>query len=151
VKTFFAYAWAIAAVLAGLGGILGVEAWTSALARFRFMTVHPRFTGGEVVRTVAHAGYRTEIHRPVFDGLRAPRAEGFVQVRWRAGEPATWPALIQEDVAFADGETVVFTLCLDTTTGTCLLATAEDRWGPVQLACRMDDGWLVRVAARQAP
>jgi hypothetical protein len=70
------------------------------------------WSGGEVVRTVDHGAYRTEIHRPVFDALIGERSDGFVQVAWRPS--ASLPAQISEEVdADADGR-ADFRVDLDT-------------------------------------
>jgi hypothetical protein len=61
------------------------------------------WTGGEVVQTIKHGAYQTEIHRPVFDALIGERKEGFIQIDWRP--PENLPARIDEQIDFdADGQ-----------------------------------------------
>jgi hypothetical protein len=61
------------------------------------------WSGGEVVQTLEHGAYRTEIHRPVFDALIGEHKEGFVQVAWRP--PDALPARIDEQIDVdADGQ-----------------------------------------------
>jgi hypothetical protein len=61
------------------------------------------WTGGEVVQTLDHGTYQTEIHRPVFDALIGEHKEGFVQVAWRP--PDALPARIDEQIDVdADGQ-----------------------------------------------
>jgi hypothetical protein len=61
------------------------------------------WTGGEVVRTIEHGAYQTDIHRPVFDALIGEHKEGFIQVAWRP--PEALPAFIDEEIDFdADGQ-----------------------------------------------
>jgi len=59
------------------------------------------WTGGEVVQTIEHGTYRTEVHRPVFDALFGEHKKGFVQVAWRP--PDALPARIDEEID-ADGD-----------------------------------------------
>jgi len=61
------------------------------------------WTGGEVVQTLEHGTYRTEVHRPVFDALIGEHKKGFVQVAWRPDDAL--PARIDEEIdADADGQ-----------------------------------------------
>jgi hypothetical protein len=61
------------------------------------------WTGGEVVQTIDHGVYQTDIHRPVFDALIGEHPEGFIQVAWRP--PEALPAHIDETIDFdADGQ-----------------------------------------------
>jgi hypothetical protein len=61
------------------------------------------WTGGEVVQTIEHGTYQTEVHRPVFDALIGEHKEGFVQVAWRPA--GALPARINEEIdADADGQ-----------------------------------------------
>ena len=88
----------IAAVLAwsvlGLGG-----PFVSALG----LTTSANWIGGEVVQTINHGAYQTEVHRPVFDALIGEHKKGFVQVAWRPDDAL--PARIDEEIdADADGQ-----------------------------------------------
>jgi hypothetical protein len=60
-----------------------------------------KYTGGEVVRTVDHGAYQTQIHRMVFDALFWERSEGFIQVAWAPF--GALPARIDEEID-ADGD-----------------------------------------------
>ena len=67
------------------------------------LTTSANWTGGEVVQTIEHGAYRTEIHRPVFDALIGEHKEGFIQVAWRP--PEDLPVRIDEEIDFdADGQ-----------------------------------------------
>jgi hypothetical protein len=59
------------------------------------------WTGGEVVQTIDHGTYQTQVHRMVFDALIGERKEGFIQVGWVP--PDALPAHIDEEVD-ADGD-----------------------------------------------
>ena len=61
------------------------------------------WTGGEVVQTIEHGAYQTEIQRPVFDALIGEHKEGFIQIAWRP--PEALPAFIDEEIDFdTDGQ-----------------------------------------------
>ena len=61
----------------------------------------PNWSGGEVVRTISHGAYETQVHRMVFDALIGERSEGFVQVTWLP--PDALLARIDEEID-ADGD-----------------------------------------------
>ena len=60
----------------------GMTTSAARLASATGITVSPRFSGGEVIRSVDHGTYKTVIHRPVFDGLIGERRDGFIQIEW---------------------------------------------------------------------
>jgi len=61
------------------------------------------WTGGEVVRSVDHGAYRTQVRRMVFDALIGEHKEGFIQVGW--APPDGLPARIDEEIdANGDGQ-----------------------------------------------
>jgi len=66
------------------------------------LTISPNYTGGEVVQTIGHGAYETQIHRMVFDDLLiGERKEGFIQVDWTP--LSALPARIDEEID-ADGD-----------------------------------------------
>lgn len=82
----------------------------------------PRFTGGEVARSIDHGSYRTVLHRPVFDGLVGERADGFVQIDWVPVEKQSLPSAIVEDLDInGDGSSEV-SVRIDTASGHVRLA-----------------------------
>jgi hypothetical protein len=113
-KSALALAWAALATPIVLGTFIGIPWWSRALAEGTGVVVSPWYTGGELARTVAHDGYRTLVRRPVFDGLIAPRAEGFVQVEWAPDPGRALPLVLREEVD-ADGDgRIDFVVDLDT-------------------------------------
>jgi len=76
------YTWAALALPIVIATFVGNQFFATALATATDVQVSPWFTGDEVARSVDHDGYRTQIHRPVFDGLIGQRNEGFVQITW---------------------------------------------------------------------
>jgi hypothetical protein len=66
------------------------------------LTISPNYSGGEVVQTIDHGAYETDVHRMVFDDtLLGERKEGFIQVDWRPLDAL--PARIEEEID-ADGD-----------------------------------------------
>jgi hypothetical protein len=83
------------------------------------LTTIARYSGGEVVRTVAHGTYRTQVHRMVFDALIGETKTGFIQVGW--APPEGLPAEIDEEIdANGDGQ-ADFRVSVDTTNKTSTL------------------------------
>lgn len=104
-KAICGYTLAVLSVPIVLIGIMGPqfglgELFISATG----LTHSPWISGGEVVQTIDHGTYQTQIHRPVFDALIGERKEGFVQVDWVP--PDGLPARIDEEIdADGDGQT----------------------------------------------
>jgi hypothetical protein len=91
------YAWAGLCLVIVLATFIGLNFWSEALARATGVKISPWFSGGEVLESVPHEGYQTLLHRPVFDGLLAARAEGFVQIDWVPQSGRALPSEIEED------------------------------------------------------
>jgi len=68
------------------------------------LTISPNYSGGEVVQTIDHGAYQTQVHRMVFDDtLIGERKEGFIQVDWTPLDAL--PAHIDEEIdADRDGQ-----------------------------------------------
>lgn len=98
-------AMAVWAVFTELPGQLAVQAG---------LKTSPNWTGAEVVQTIGHGVYQTEVHRPVFDALIGEHKKGFIQVAWRPADGL--PARIDEEIDVdADGQ-ADFRIDLDTAT-----------------------------------
>jgi hypothetical protein len=66
-------------------------------------TLSPLIAGGEVVRTVDHGPYQTQVHRMVFDALIGESKKGFIQLDWAPLEAL--PVSIDEEIdANGDGK-----------------------------------------------
>ena len=111
---YTAAALSIPIMLAGLFAFIAPEPIGTSFLSATGLKTSANWTGGEVVQTVDHGAYQTEVHRPVFDALIGERQEGFVQVAWRP--PEALPARIDEEIdADADGQ-ADFRVELDTAT-----------------------------------
>jgi hypothetical protein len=140
-KAALGYAWALAALPIVLATFMGSGPSSRALAHASGLRISPRFTGGEVSRTVEHGAYRAVIHRPVFDGVCAERKGGFVQVDWEP-TPAL-PDIIDESIA-AEG-CGKFRVRLDTLTGKAELLEPSSEVKGLLMVSRLRAGWAVRV------
>jgi hypothetical protein len=79
------------AILVVVLGFMTISTQAHRLAQAPFMKIHPRYSGGEVVRSFSSGGAFWQVHRPVFDGLLGERRDGFVQVdveQFSADKPA---------------------------------------------------------------
>ncbi len=141
------YTWAGACLAVVLAMFIGNDFFGRTFASTTGITVSPRFSGGEIVRSVDHGAYKTVIHRPVFDGLLGERQEGFIQVEW---QPVTaFPPVIEEGIdVTADGKED-FTLRLDTVAGTGVLTPRHLSVIALEMLVRVNQGWLARVQLRK--
>ena len=141
------YSWAIACLAVVLATFIGNEYFTGRLASATGITVSPRYSGGDVMRSIDHGAYRTVVRRPVFDGLFGERQEGFIQIEW---QPLTaLPPMIEEAVDFtADGKED-FTFRLDTVAGTSALTPRNPTVVSLERLVRVNQGWLARVYLRK--
>jgi len=93
------------AVLSGLIAIItfpAIGALAEPFITTTGLTLSPNYTGGEVKQMIDHGGYRTQVHRMVFDDtLIGERKEGFIQVNWTP--LGALPARIDEEID-ADGD-----------------------------------------------
>ncbi len=104
------------------------------------------WTGGEVVQTLEHGTYRTEVHRPVFDALFGEHKEGFVQVGW--APPDALPARIDEEIdADADGR-ADFRIELDTGTRQATLTPYTPQVIDLEGVYHLGKSLAIRVALK---
>ncbi len=117
--------------------------WGANLAASTGLAHSANWTGGEVVRTVEHSAYRTEIHRMVFDALIGEHAKGFVQVAWRPAEAL--PARIDEEIdADADGS-ADFRIELETATRSASLTPHSPMVLGLEGVYRLGETLAIRV------
>lgn len=104
------------------------------------------WTGGEVVQTLQHGTYQTEVHRPVFDALIGEHKKGFVQVAWRPADAL--PARIDEEIdADADGQ-ADFRIELDTVTEQASLTPYSPNVIELQGVYDLDETLAIRVTLK---
>jgi hypothetical protein len=148
-KSFLGYTWAVAAIIIALATFFGYSYFSRALAVATGITVNPRYSGGEIIKTVDHGNYKTSIHRPVFDALIGQTKEGFIQINW---EPtAGLPQVVSESFDYnADGKED-FSLVLNTTAGEIALTASNPSVLSVKKAYKLRNGWAVRVLLKRQP
>jgi hypothetical protein len=104
------------------------------------------WSGGEVVQTIEHGTYQTEVHRPVFDALFGEHKKGFVQVAWRP--PEALPARIDEEIdADADGR-ADFRIELDTATRQATMTPYTPQVIDLQGVYHLGKSLAIRVALK---
>jgi len=143
-KAALGYTMAAAAFIVVIVTFVGNDALSRIFARATGITVSPRYSGGEVIKTIDHDTYKSLIHRPVFDGLFSDRADGFIQVTWYGQPP--WPRKIEEAVDCDSDGTVDFTVTLDTQNLTADLSMRNPSVTGIEQTYRLDRGFAVRIS-----
>jgi hypothetical protein len=114
-RTLFAYTWAAVGVPLILVIFMGMPTLAKMLVDNTDLKVAPKFSGGEIVRTIEHDGYSTIIHEPSFDGLFRPCKQGFVQIDWKATS-GSLPETISESVDYNQDGSPDFSIKIRTQT-----------------------------------
>lgn len=148
-KSVCGYTMAVAAIVIVLVAFIENDQLALVFARLTGITVSPRYTGGEVTKTIDHGTYKTFLHRPVFDGLFSDRSRGFIQINWY-GEPP-WPQTLEESVD-CDGDGVVdFVASLDTGSLKANLSAKNPSVTGVENTYRLNRGFAMRIALQKKP
>jgi hypothetical protein len=147
-KAFFGYTVAvltfpiiIVMLFGAFGGPLG-----ELLIEVTGLETSANWTGGEVVQTIDHGTYQTQVHRMVFDALIGERKEGFIQVGWTP--PDSLPAHIDEGIdANGDGQ-ADFRVEVDTVNKLSTLTPYASWVLELEGTFRLEDSLAVRVYLR---
>ncbi len=91
-----------------------IGAWEKRFVAVSGIKVSPKYTGGEIISTVDHKTYHTDIRRPVFDGPLGIEKRGFIQIDWMENGNKTIPASIEESFDYDNDGKMDFTVALDT-------------------------------------
>jgi len=146
-KPIFGYAWAVLALIIVIATFAGNRYFSHRLASATGITVSPRLTGGDIMRTDDHGSYRAIVHRPVFDGLIGERSTGFIQIDWESS--GALPPVVAERIDLDREKPVRLLVRLDTRTAA---ATATDDKGSgmaIEHVYRLPTGWAVRVILKK--
>jgi hypothetical protein len=147
IRSIIGYMWAIAAIIVVFATFLGSNFFSRALVAASGVKISPRYSGGEVIRSVDHGAYRTLVHRPVFDALIGEKSEGFIQLNW---EPlAGLPGVIEESVDYSGDGKTDFSVRLDTKTGETSLTPIGPLVLSMEKVVKLDNGWMVRVRLKK--
>jgi hypothetical protein len=146
-KSFLGYTWAVAAIIIALATFFGYDYFSRTLAALTGVTINPRYSGGEIMKTIDHGDYKIAIHRPVFDALIGQTKEGFIQINW---EPAAGlPPVISEGIDYnADGKDD-FVVTLDTGTGETAITKNDSAVLDIEKSYHLRNGWAVRVLLKR--
>ena len=143
------YTWAATALIITLATFLGNTYFSRTLAAATGVSVNPRFSGGDIMKTVDHGNYRTSLHRPVFDYLIGQTQEGFIQINW---DPAAGlPPVIQEGFDYNGDGKEDFVVTMNTATGQTTLAKSNPAVLGNAKSYRLRDGWAVRITLKRQP
>ncbi|MBU0651818.1 MAG: hypothetical protein KKH02_12285 [Proteobacteria bacterium] len=146
-RSIAGYAWAVACVVAVLATFIGNDYFSARLASATGVTISPRYSGGEIVRSIDHGAYRTVIRRPVFDGLIGERKEGFIQIEW---QPVTaLPPVIEDEIDFTGDGKEDFAFRLDTAAGKGALTPRNPSVIAVETLVKVNQGWVARIRLRK--
>ena len=141
------YAWAGACLVVVLVMFAGSEYLSGKLASATGITVSPRYSGGEVIRSIDHGTYKTILHRPVFDGLIGERRDGFIQIEW---QPVTaLPLLIEDAVDFTGDGKEDFSFRLDTAAGSGAITPRNPSVVALEWVVKVNQGWVARIQLRK--
>jgi hypothetical protein len=147
VKWLFGYMWTGIAIVTALVTFLGYDYFSRMFVDITGVTINPRYSGGEVIKTVDHGDYKSAMHRPVFDSLLWQSKQGFIQTNW---EPAAYlPPIIHEGFDYDNDGKEDFSIVLNTVTGDVTLKPANSSVISAEKACKLRNGWAVRVLLRR--
>jgi len=113
-KSVLGYAWALAALPIVLATFIGLNSWARGFAELTGLEISAWFSGGKTAQTVAHEGYVTTVHEPVFQGLIGETKKGYVQVKWTPSAGASLPNQLSDSIDFDGDGTPDFIVVLDT-------------------------------------
>jgi hypothetical protein len=98
-RTILFNCWAFLALPIIIATFVANDFWAKQLVANTGLKVSPWDTGGEVVQTINHGEYRTQIHQTVFEGVIWERRKGFVQINWQPVRRLL-PEIIDEEIDY---------------------------------------------------
>ncbi len=125
IKTVFGYLWAGLGIPVILIVFMCPDFWIEKLVVTPGFKVAAWAEGGEIVQTLNHDTYQTQIHRPVFDGLLWDKRTGFVQIDWTSDQPL--PDQIDETIDLDRDGRLDVQIVLNTRTNTAALTPIDPR------------------------
>ena len=111
------------------------------------LSITPIYTGGEIVKTIDHGGYRTDIHEAVFAGLISERKKGFVQIDWV--KKIKIPEEIVESIDFDNDNQMDFTINYDTVKNEASIDTNSPKVIGLEGVYRRKNGFTIRVSVKK--
>ena len=104
IKSTTGYMIAVFCIFIAFATFFGNAQFSRSLIKTTGLSISPWYTGGDVMRTIDHGDFQTNIHKPVFRGLFSDRKTGFVQIDWV--EKTSLPIEIIEDIDI-DNDTII--------------------------------------------
>jgi hypothetical protein len=148
-KSILGYIWAIVALIIAFATFFGNNYFSRGFAAATGITVNPWYSGGEIIKTIAHGTYKTSVHRAVFDYLIGETKEGFIQLNWEPS--AGLPPLIWESIDYNGDGKEDFAITFNTVTGEGRLAANNPAVLSIGKSYRLRNGWAVRVLLQRQP
>jgi hypothetical protein len=108
------------------------------------MTVHPRLSGGEMLKE-RHSGNTTwRIHRPVFDGLTGERSRGTLRIDalGNTASPDSQPIAVDYD---NDGQADFDIVLPATPDGEPSIKAHNARVGGIERVAHVKNGYLISI------
>lgn len=147
-KAILGYTWAVLLIFVVLATFIGMQTWAKGLATATGVQVSPKYTGGEVVRTVPGEQFRTSIHRPVFASLIGESSEGFVQIDWAPPEGKSLPPVFDQDIDYDGNGTPDFHVRFDTRTNSVTMRPLSPNVVSVEEVLNFGSDRAVRIRVR---
>ena len=142
-RTIMSYTLAFLATPLVMATFIGLGHWSKSLVASTGIKIYPRISGGEIVKTVDHPGYQTELHRTVFDGLFWDDKTGFIQIDWIPSRTA--PRNIDEEIDYNQDGQMDFRIQLDTQTLQAKLVGYNSHVLDLGTVCKLKKGYAVRI------
>lgn len=139
------YLWGAIIPLVVVALFFGLDQWSWFLAKFPFMKIHPRYSGGEISITIKESDVQYTIHNPVFDGLIGERRGGFVQIDIHVLDNGAYP--LNQEFDYDQNGIPDFGLLIESSDNNApkLISDSPLVEGLAGWAMT-SEGWIVRIA-----
>jgi hypothetical protein len=141
--TILAYSWAVICLLLIPVTFIGNNAFANMLAKFSFMKVNARYTGGDVDHSITKKDYKIEVNKPVFNALIGESTTGFVQVKWIPDKEM--PPVINDTIDFDRNGSPDFSVIINTKSGKTEFKAFNKSVIGLNVSSKVKENWLVRV------
>ncbi len=98
IKKILGYTIAISYPIIFILAIISYNLYAKKFVEATGLKISPWYSGDIVIKTIDHDGYKTRIHKPVFQGFITERKFGFVQIDWVIINKI--PDIIKESIDF---------------------------------------------------
>lgn len=146
-KSILGYTVAVLSFFVVLATFMGNDYFSSKLVSTTGISVSPRFTGGELIKTIDHNIYKTLIHRPVFDGLIGERNTGFIQINWERLNG--WPQVIEEKIDYTGDNVEDFFIKVETKTGNAVIVSYNPHVVGIEKTYILKSGCAARILLKK--